>query len=93
MVSKTMSARDQILGKIGSIDSVKHPGAFKGASEDFDFRASLEVVGARVVSPEELENLKGDSSKLRKELSWKPEYTFETMLDEMIEYWVEYYGK
>jgi L-lactate dehydrogenase complex protein LldG len=57
MVSKTMSARDQILGKIGSFDAVKHPGAFKGASEDFDFRASLEVVGARVVSPEELENL------------------------------------
>ncbi|MEY4986426.1 MAG: hypothetical protein RL567_205 [Bacteroidota bacterium] len=50
-----MSAREQILGKIGSQESVKHPGAFLGASEDFDFRASLEVVGARVVSPEELE--------------------------------------
>ena len=52
-----MSARDQILGKIASHDAVKHPGAFVGASEDFDFRASLEVVGARVVSPEELEIL------------------------------------
>lgn len=52
-----MSARDQILGKIGSHDAVKHPGPFQGATEDFDFRASLEVVGARVVSPEELENM------------------------------------
>jgi GDPmannose 4,6-dehydratase len=43
--------------------------------------------------PEELENLKGDSSKLRKALNWQPEYTFETMLDEMIKYWLEYYGK
>ena len=43
--------------------------------------------------PEELENLKGDSSKLKKELSWRPEYTFETMLDEMISYWVHYYKK
>ena len=38
--------------------------------------------------PEELENLKGDSTKLRKELLWQPEYTFESMLDEMIEYWI-----
>ncbi|MDU0807759.1 LutC/YkgG family protein [Aquirufa regiilacus] len=52
-----MSARDQILGKIGSQDTVKHPGVFQGASEDFDFRASLEVVGAHVVSQEELENI------------------------------------
>jgi GDPmannose 4,6-dehydratase len=38
--------------------------------------------------PEELEDLKGDSTKLRK-LGWEPEYTFETMIDEMIEYWME----
>jgi L-lactate dehydrogenase complex protein LldG len=49
-----MSARDQILGKIGLHDAVKHPGAFEGASEDFDFSASLAVVGAR---PDELEVL------------------------------------
>ena len=34
--------------------------------------------------PEELEHLKGDSTKLRTKLGWKPTYTFETMLDEMI---------
>jgi len=51
------------------------------------------VIDEKHFRPEELENLKGDSSKLRKELSWKPEYTFETMLDEMIEYWIEYYEK
>ena len=34
--------------------------------------------------PEELQHLKGDSSKLRLKLGWKPTYTFETMLDEMI---------
>jgi len=43
--------------------------------------------------PEELENLKGDSTKLRKELLWEPEYTFESMLDEMISYWLNYYNK
>jgi GDPmannose 4,6-dehydratase len=51
------------------------------------------VVDEKHFRPEELENLKGDSSKLRGELDWNPIYTFETMLDEMLEYWLEYYGK
>jgi GDPmannose 4,6-dehydratase len=40
---------------------------------------------------EELHNLKGDSTKMRNELGWVPYYTFEEMLDEMVEYWLEYY--
>ena len=39
--------------------------------------------------PEELKYLKGDSTKTRTILGWKPEYTFESMLDEMIEYWLD----
>lgn len=35
----------------------------------------------------ELHNLRGDASKLQKITSWTPQYTFETMLDEMIDYW------
>ena len=42
----------------------------------------------KFLRPEELKDLKGDSTRLRK-LGWKPNYTFETMIDEMIEYWVE----
>jgi GDPmannose 4,6-dehydratase len=38
--------------------------------------------------PEELHNLKGDSAKLRDMTGWEPKYTFETMLDDMIEYWL-----
>ena len=52
-----MSARDQILGKIEPLEPIKHPGTFQGASEDFDFRASLAVVGAHVVTPTELEEI------------------------------------
>jgi L-lactate dehydrogenase complex protein LldG len=52
-----MSARDQILGKIEPLEPIKHPGAFQGASEDFDFQASLAVVGARVVTSSELEEI------------------------------------
>ena len=40
--------------------------------------------------PEELNYLCGDSSKAQKILDWKPSYTFESMIEEMIEYWKEY---
>jgi GDPmannose 4,6-dehydratase len=42
--------------------------------------------------PEELHDLKGDSSKLKNTTGWIPDYTFESMLDEMIQYWLDYYG-
>jgi GDPmannose 4,6-dehydratase len=43
--------------------------------------------------PEELDYLKGDSTKIRTQLGWTPEHTFETMLDEMIEFWVNHFKK
>jgi len=45
------------------------------------------------IRPEELKYLKGDSTKARTILGWKPEYTFESMLDEMVEYWYNYFSK
>jgi GDPmannose 4,6-dehydratase len=47
------------------------------------------VQNQKFLRPEELPYLKGDSSKIRTELGWKPTYTFENMMDEMIEYWTE----
>ena len=52
-----MSVRNDILIKIKPLAKVEHPGVFQGASTEFDFRASLEVVGARVVTQNELEDL------------------------------------
>ena len=51
------------------------------------------VISGKHMRPEELNDLKGDSTKLRNELGWVPKYSFETMLDEMIEYWLKYYSK
>ena len=42
--------------------------------------------------PEELTDLKGDSGKARWVLDWTHEYTFATMLDEMVEHWNVIYG-
>jgi GDPmannose 4,6-dehydratase len=45
----------------------------------------------KFLRPEELNDLKGDSTKLRNHTGWSPNYSFETMMDEMIDYWLNYY--
>jgi GDPmannose 4,6-dehydratase len=54
---------------------------------DLDWKQYVKT-DVKYLRPEELRDLKGDSSKLR-ELGWTADYTFETMIDEMINYWVE----
>ena len=46
----------------------------------------------RYLRSEDLKYLRGDSTKLRKTFGWKPEYTFETLMDEMIEHWLMFYN-
>lgn len=47
------------------------------------------IQNPKFLRPEELPYLKGDSSKIRKELGWKPEYTFTGMLHEMCDHWMD----
>ena len=47
----------------------------------------------KFLRPEELNDLKGDPTKLKQDTGWEPTYTFETMLDEMIDYWLKFYNK
>jgi GDPmannose 4,6-dehydratase len=47
----------------------------------------------KFLRPEELHDLKGDSSKLIASTGWSHDYTFETMLDEMIHHWQVYYSE
>ena len=42
----------------------------------------------KYMRPEELKFLRGDSTKAREVLGWKPEYTFEGMMHEMVEHWM-----
>jgi len=51
------------------------------------------VQNQKHLRPEELPYLKGDSTRARTILGWKPEYTFESMMDEMIEHWNQIYSK
>ena len=42
---------------------------------------------------EELKYLKGDCTKIKETLGWKPEYTFESMMDEMVDHWMKVFRK
>lgn len=47
------------------------------------------VQNPKYMRPEELPYLKGDSTKTRTILGWKPEYTFEGMMHEMVDHWMD----
>jgi GDPmannose 4,6-dehydratase len=49
------------------------------------------VQNPKFMRPEELEYLKGDSTKIRSEMGWEPEYTFEMLMEEMVEHWLGVY--
>ncbi len=51
---------------------------------DLDWKKYV-IQDQKFYRPEELDVLKGDCSKAKNILGWKHEYTFETLLDEMIE--------
>ena len=38
---------------------------------------------------EELKYLKGDCTKIKETLGWSPKYTFESMMDEMVDHWMK----
>ena len=42
------------------------------------------VIDPKYFRPEELRDLKGDATKLKNELGWKADYTFETLMDDML---------
>jgi len=78
---------DNFVCSTGVSHSVEDLVAYTFGKLDLDWKQYV-TQDPKFLRPEELEDLKGDSTKLRK-LGWKPDYTFETMIDEMIEYWME----
>ena len=47
------------------------------------------VIDNKYLRPQELSFLKGNTDKARNLLGWSPEFTFETLLDDLIAYWKE----
>ena len=43
----------------------------------------------KFLRPQELPYLRGDSSKIRKQLGWTPQVSFEEMIEEMVKFWYD----
>ena len=78
---------DNFVCSTGISHSVKDLVKYTFNKLDLDWEQYVKT-DPKFLRPEELRDLKGDSTKLRK-LGWEPDYTFEIMIDEMIHYWME----
>ena len=81
---------DDFVCATGISHSVRELCDYTFSSLDLDYNDFVGV-DRKFYRPEELTHLKGDSSKL-KSIGFEAEYTFKTMLDEMINYWEKIYG-
>lgn len=85
-----MDQSDDFVCATGISHSVAELCDYVFSSLGLDYRDYVQQ-DKKFLRPEELHNLKGDSSKLQNATGWIPKYTFETMLDEMVQYWLHYY--
>jgi GDPmannose 4,6-dehydratase len=83
---------DNFICSTGISHSIKDLCEYVFTKLDLDWTNYVKI-DEKFLRPEELNNLKGDSSKLRELTNWSPDYTFELMLDEMIDYWLNFYKK
>ena len=78
---------DDFVCSTGVSHSVRQLVEYVFGQLDLDWKKHVKV-DKKYYRPQELKNLKGDCSKAKNILNWHHKYTFETMLDEMIEFWI-----
>ena len=82
------SKPDDFVIASGETHSVRDLCEYVFKKLDMDY-SKFVVQNPKYMRPEELDYLRGDCSRAKKILGWEPEYTFEALLDEMIEHWIE----
>ena len=81
---------DDFVCATGITNSVREMCDYVFSRLDLNYKDYV-IQDKRFLRPEELKYLRGDSTKLRTTFGWKPEYTFETLMDEMIDHWLTIY--
>lgn len=82
---------DEWIVSTGETNSVRDLCDIVFSKLELDYKNYV-IQNPKFMRPEELKYLKGDSQITRDVLGWSPDYTFETMLEEMIEKWMKYYN-
>jgi len=75
---------DDFVCAMGESHSIKELCSEVFGQLEIDYREYV-IMDKKYLRPTELNDLKGDSSKLRRTLGWEPEYTFKSMIEEMVE--------
>ena len=75
---------DDFVCAMGESHSIKELCAEVFGQVELDYQDHV-TIDERYFRPTELHDLKGDSSKLRRVLGWEPEYTFQGMIEEMVQ--------
>lgn len=79
---------DDFVVASGETHSVREFCEIAFSHVDLDYRDYVSV-DERLYRPAEVEQLTGDASKARKQLGWKPTYTFEQLIEEMVRFDLE----
>lgn len=81
---------DDFVCATGKTHSIEYLCDYVFSSLGLDYKKYV-TIDPKFSRPEETRHLKGDSTKLKETLQWVPDYTFESMIDEMIEFYKNKY--
>jgi len=82
------SIADDFVVSTGETHSVREMADYVFSKLELDYRDFI-IQNPIYLRPEELPYLKGDCSKLKATFNWQPQYTFATLMDDMIDFWME----
>jgi len=91
LIAQTSSPDDYVVAT-GETRSVREMCDYVFGKLGLDYKQHV-VQNKKHLRPEELTYLRGDSTKIRTALGWKPVYSFEALMDEMIAHWQDLYKK
>jgi len=79
---------DDFVVSTGETHSVREMTDYVFSKLGMDYKDYV-VQNPKYIRPEELKYLKGDCSKLKSTFNWEPEYNFEALMDDMIDFWMK----
>ena len=79
---------DDFVVATGKTTSVREMTNYVFKKLDMDYKDYV-VQNPAYIRPEELKYLRGDCSKLKQTFNWEPEYSFEMLMDDMINFWIK----
>ncbi len=83
---------DDFVVATGETRSIREVCEYVFRKLGMDYKDYL-IINPKYYRTEELPYLRGDSTKIRQTLGWKPEYSFEDIIGEMITKWLTYLKK